>query len=145
LEYASYGYTVTSNGASVGNVTDYTCRPGYSLISGGTSRTCLSSLIWSGRRPTCQRDCSPIHPLTCDGCRFQPNSLMDMCNYSASTNVVSQSCESRTQEAGVFSVYYSWRDCRVSDCAINIDDAGSTGSWAITRSCFSSKLSLRFI
>ena len=130
---------MTTDGASVGSITEYTCRPGYNLISGDTSRMCLPSLIWSGRRPICQRDCSPIHQLTCNGCRFRPNSLMDMCTYSDPTNILSQSCAARTQEAGVFSVYYSG-ECQTSDCALNIDDAGTSSYyWAFTHSCFSSK------
>ena len=137
-EFDSYGYTVTTNGAIAGSITEYTCRPGYNPTAGDTSRTCLPSLVWSGRRPTCQRDCSPIHPLTCNGCWFRPNSLMDMCTYSDPTNVISQSCAARTQEAGAFSVYYSG-ECRTSDCALNIDDAGSSTYWAFTHSCFSSK------
>jgi len=143
-EVDSYGYTVTTNGALVGSITEYTCRPGFSRTAGDTSRTCLSSHVWSGRRPTCQRDCSPIYPLMCNGCRFQPNSLVDMCTYSNPTNALSQSCAERTREAGVFSVYYSWNYCRISNCALNIVEAGSTGSWAFTHSCHSSKLSIRF-
>jgi len=141
-ELDSYGYTVTTNGTIVGSITEYTCHHGYNLTAGDTSRTCLPSLVWSGRRPTCQRDCSPVHPLTCNGCRFQPNSRMNRCTYSDPTSVTTQSCAAFTQDAGVFSVYYSG-DCRTSDCSLNIDDAGDLSEWAYTHSCFSSKSSTR--
>jgi len=131
---------VSTNGAIVGSITEYTCRPGYYLTAGDTNRTCLPSLVWSGRRPTCQRDCSPIHPLTCNNCRFRPNSLMDMCSYSDSTVMTRQSCAALTQDAGVFSVYYNG-ECRTSECALNIDDSGGPSEWAFTHSCFSSKSS----
>ena len=136
----SYGYTVTTNGASVGSITEYTCHHGYHPTAGDTSRICLQSLVWSGRRPTCQRDCTPIHPLTCNGCRFRQNSLMDMCTYSDPTSITSQACAAITQGAGVISVYFSG-ECRFSDCALNIDDAGISSEWAFTHSCFSSKTS----
>ena len=32
----------------------YTCNPGYTLIGGSTTRTCVSGGIWSGSPPTCQ-------------------------------------------------------------------------------------------
>ncbi|XP_064386661.1 sushi, von Willebrand factor type A, EGF and pentraxin domain-containing protein 1-like [Halichondria panicea] len=44
----------------------YTCNPGYTLIGGSTTRTCVSGGRWSGSPPTCQYiGLTTAPPITC--------------------------------------------------------------------------------
>jgi len=64
-----FGYMVITNGGSVGAVASYSCWPGYTYLIGNASRTCLSLLVWSGRRPTCEMTCPSKVTQKCVGCK----------------------------------------------------------------------------
>jgi len=141
-EQNGYGYTVTTTGVTVGSTATYTCWPGYDYVSGDTSRECLSSLVWSGQRPTCQRACNTVYPQYCRNCKFNWNSLVYKCQYTQPVVMPSESCAALIQESEVFSAYFRNGECLSSDCDINIDDIGNSAFWTFTHSCFDRKFTI---
>ena len=135
-EQDGYGYSVTTTGVTVGSTATYTCWPGYYNVTGNTSRECLSSLVWSGRRPICQRACITVYPQYCRNCRFNWNNLVHKCQYTTAVTMPSESCAVLIQEKYMLSAYYSYGKCLSSDCDINIDDIGDAAFWTFTHTCF---------
>jgi len=142
-ELDGYGYSVTNTGVAVGSSANYTCWPGYDYVSGNTNRECMSSLVWSGRRPTCKRACTTVYPLYCQNCRFNWNSLVHKCQYTPAAPMPSENCAALNKDNVLLSAYYMDGKCITSDCDINIDDADAA-SWAFTHSCFDRKYPIVF-
>jgi len=123
----------------VGSTATYTCWPGYNYVSGDTSRECLPSLVWSGRRPTCRRACSAIHPQTCRNSRFRRNNEADGCVVTEMVVDTTQACKNTIQESGPLSAYYVPGLCRTSDCEINVIDSTNSAERTFFYSCYDSE------
>ncbi|HTU64169.1 MAG TPA: hypothetical protein VMF89_37145, partial [Polyangiales bacterium] len=78
--------TVQTNGGALNETAVYTCDPGY-LKTGGTTRRCEASGMWSGTAPTCPpRDCgTPANPsygrvTVTNGTRYPTGTVRYTCN-----------------------------------------------------------------
>ena len=56
LSYGLIRYSDTTFGSKV----TYTCKAGYMMTAGSSSRTCQSNGLWSGSHPTCSRKCTML-------------------------------------------------------------------------------------
>jgi len=144
-EQDGYGYFVSTTGVTIGSTATFTCWPGYDHVSGNTSRECLPSLVWSGRRPTCQRACNTVYPQYCRNCRLNWNSLVHKCQYTSPIDMPSENCAALIQENYVLSAYFRNGVCLCSDCDVNIDDIGDSAFWTFTHSCFDRKCPFVFV
>ena len=59
---------ITNDIVGVGESANYSCWPGYTHVSGNLTRTCLPTLVLSGRRPTCEQTCTSITRQICQQC-----------------------------------------------------------------------------
>ena len=82
LERDGFGFLVTTNGASA----NYSCWPGYTFVKGNLTRTCLATLIWSGRRPTCTLNCTSLITQKCLQCEGESD-MHSVCHFDRTSTV----------------------------------------------------------
>lgn len=81
-----FGYTVTEGGIVVGDSANYSCWPGYTHVAGNLNRTCLPTLVLSGRRPTCElANCTSIVRQKCLQCKARTNGVCSSQSQSTSS------------------------------------------------------------
>ncbi|KAH3889331.1 hypothetical protein DPMN_013385 [Dreissena polymorpha] len=72
LTYPDNGLVLTVHGTEYLKIANYSCNQGY-IISGVSTRTCLSSGIWSASPPTCViLDCGPVANITQGTLTYSP-------------------------------------------------------------------------
>jgi len=130
-----FGYMVTTDGLNFGDSANYSCWPGYTHVTGDFNRTCLSSLVWSGRRPTCELNCTSKERQQCIKCKGEKDSSK-VCAFEP-IKISSQECHGALRpDLGVLSVYKGDSDCFKYECEETIDGvADSTTEWTSRYSC----------
>jgi len=119
--------------APVGSIATYSCRPGYTYVSGNLQRKCLPSLIWSGRRPTCVPVCEVAYPQTCKNCNALASNKPH-CTIVYQTHTTSDFCRNLTYSSP-YSVNYNGSACLFSDCHFVMDGSIAQGVFLSTTSC----------
>jgi len=117
----------------IGSVAIFTCRPGYTHLSGTLVRTCLPSLIWSGQRPTCVPVCEVAYPQTCKHCNALASNE-PQCSIINQTLTTSDICRNVTYESR-YSVYYNGSACISADCQFVMDGSNAKSVFSSTISC----------
>jgi len=119
--------------APIGTVVTYTCRTGFTHVSGDLQRECLSSLIWTGRRPTCLPICEVAYPQSCKNCNALASNN-PQCSIINQTHTTSDLCRNLTYSPP-YSIYYNGSACLSSDCQFVIDGIIAQGVFISTTSC----------
>jgi len=96
---------VTTNDLAVGDSANYSCWPGYTHITGDLNRTCLSTLVWSGRLPTCKLTCTSKILQQCLQCEGEDDQ-QDVCAFKTQQTNSQECLELLRPELNVSSVYF---------------------------------------
>ena len=129
-----FGYVVTTNGVNVGDSANYSCWPGYTHVTGDLNRTCLTTLVWSGRRPTCEPTCTSIERQQCLKCEGETDSNK-ICSFTKSTISVEGCIEAMPYVLGV-SAAVRGDACYHYECDETVDDvSSSTAEWTARYTC----------
>ena len=133
-EMNGFGYVVTTNGVNVGDSANYSCWPGYTHVTGDLNRTCLTTLVWSGRRPTCKPTCTSIGRQKCIKCESETE-LHKVCSFS-SPNVSAEHCMDAIPHVLGISAAVTDDICYHYECDETFDDvSSSTADWTARYTC----------
>jgi len=128
-----FGNMVATSGLNVGDSANYSCWPGYTHVTGNLNRTCLSSLVWSGRRPTCELTCTSKEHQKCIKCEGETDSNK-VCAFQKQTTT-SQGCLGALRpDLGVLSVYMEGSECYKYQCEETIDGVADS-KWTARYTC----------
>ena len=131
---------MTTNGLAVGDSANYSCWPGYTHVTGDLNRTCLSSLVWSGRPPTCELTCTSKVHQRCLRCKGEDDQD-DVCAFKEQTTD-SQGCLGALRpELNVSSVYFDDSDSTCHKYVCDkifkgvLDTSSSDNDWIARYTC----------
>ena len=108
-----------TNDIGVGEIANYSCWPGYTHVSGDLTRTCLTTLVLSGRRPTCELTCTSIVRQKCIQCKGETGSGGSCPSVQSQANV--DGCLGQLPFGLSSSVAVVGGNCYEYDCKESID------------------------
>jgi len=144
-DVSGFGYTVTTNDIAIGESANYTCWPGYIHVAGNLNRTCLDTLVLSGRRPTCNIKCTSIVLQQCLQCKGE-TSGSSSCPPSLAT--VDESCLGQLPYELNSSVALVGGNCYLYECKQRLDDdvvSGSIEDWTARYTCSRGNVNKKFL
>ena len=146
-ERNGFGFLVTTNGIGVSGIANYSCWPGYTYVNGNMTRTCLSTLLWSGRRPNCILNCTSLITQKCIQCQgeIDENSV---CSFDK-TSTVASACfdklDSATPSVAIVGTHCYEYTCKHSIKGVSSTATDWTARYTCTRGTVCKHLSLLII